>query len=143
MVANVPAQEVLWDHPDRETNPLASAPSNVIFSRVSIEENRELHLTGHIQENPPQPEEPISNYLNLYKAESEKNVILMNENRELRNILEQMRIGANRKESLENGDRRRFEELIDDLRKQNERLSLMLKKKPVQSVVENRVVGER
>ena len=42
---------------------------------------------------------------------------------------------------MDRNDRQRYEAMINDLRGQNERLSLMLKKKPVHSVIQNHVIG--
>lgn len=42
---------------------------------------------------------------------------------------------------MDKHDRQRYEAMINDLRGQNERLSLMLKKKPVHSVIQNHVIG--
>jgi hypothetical protein len=73
--------------------------------------------------------------MKLFKAESEKNVMLMNQNRELKLLLDQAKTGT----PIE---RKKLEEVINDLRIQNQRLSDMLRKKPVHSVIENRVIGK-
>lgn len=163
VVANIPLAEGVLDHPDRESNPLASAPGNAIFARISVkEESVDMHLDDNmfkeeniieIQEKKTFIEKPIEvplevetkvkrgtelsnvdNLMNLFKAESEKNVLLMNQNRELKLLLEQAKLGTP-------VERKKMEELINDLRIQNQRLSDMLRKKPVHSIVENRVIG--
>jgi hypothetical protein len=73
--------------------------------------------------------------MKLFKAESEKNVMLMNQNRELKLLLNQAKTGTP-------VERQKLEEVINDLRIQNQRLSDMLRKKPVHSVIENRVIGK-
>lgn len=121
VVANVPIGDVIWDHPDRETNPLASGPGEVIFSRRSAEDQIILNQTEEKNffkqdpfldiappQKPDQPEPKSKNvfaqeipekskYLEMFKAESQKNMILINQNQELRNLLEKKKVGKNHK----------------------------------------------
>ena len=105
VVANLPEPEIVWDHPDRETNPLASAPGEVIFSRFSVEENsprsqinettifkKELFtdISHKPKETPVEVQTMVTapivqgpNYQLMYQAESEKNLILINQNKEI------------------------------------------------------------
>lgn len=170
VVANVPISDVMWDHPDRETNPLASGPGEVIFSRLSaddqvtVEESTrknffkqdaffDIHSKKKSPERrPPSKSENVfaqetsqtSNYLDMYKAESQKNMILANQNQELRNLLEKKNVGrasSNQENTaMDSSDRQRYETVIDDLRGQNEKLSHLLKN-PVETVVRNHVIG--
>jgi hypothetical protein len=173
VVANMPVPDIIWDHPDRETNPLASAPGEMIFSKVQQEEKIQINqkkesnffktdvffdLNQNVK-NTKKPESPNvfakspnnePNYLNMYKAESEKNILLENQNKELRLLLEQKKVRRNllrmlnpKNMNLDGTDRHRYEALINDLRGQNERLSNMLKKKPIHSVVQKHVIGRK
>ena len=116
VVANLPEPEIIWDHPDRETNPLASAPGEVIFSRFSVEDQNpkppmnettifkkelftDITQTKVHQEIPKVVETIVTapkidgpNYENMYKAESEKNIILINQNKELRSMIERRNV---------------------------------------------------
>ena len=116
VVANLPEPEIVWDHPDRETNPLASAPGEVIFSRFSVEENsprsqinettifkKELFtdISHKPKEAPVEVQTMVTapivqgpNYQQMYQAESEKNLILINQNKELRSMIEQKNVNS-------------------------------------------------
>jgi len=104
VVASMPVPEIIWDHPDRETNPLASAPDDIIFSKVEepeeivLEDQKDLNffkkdLFTDITSNQIHTKKEDStteniftksqnnqpDYLNMYKAESEKNILLQNQ----------------------------------------------------------------
>jgi hypothetical protein len=165
VVANVPLAEGVLDHPDRESNPLASAPGKAIFAQIIVndeppmdmlfednmfkEDNvieineKKVNVVKHEEiatdvKAPVHKVTEINNndsLMKLFKAESEKNVMLMNQNRELKLLLDQAKTGTP-------VERQKLEEVINDLRIQNQRLSDMLRKKPVHSVIENRVIGK-
>lgn len=119
VVANVPISDVVWDHPDREANPLAGGPGEMIFSKADFKEesaldrgteqlffNKEAFLDTDAREKQTsgakqgaqnvfaQRASEKSNYLEMLKAESQKNVALQNQNQELRVLLEKKNVGG-------------------------------------------------
>jgi hypothetical protein len=109
VVASMPVSEIIWDHPDRETNPLASAPGDMIFSKLEEEDKKDLNFFKKefftdITSNNIKKEDSINenifsktpknepDYVNMYKAESEKNIILENQIKDLRSLLEKKNV---------------------------------------------------
>lgn len=100
MVANVPLMECVLDHPDRETNPLASSPGiaiwdepqeKTIFYEKEFVEEEEVYQK--VEAKPMLPVDQGPSMAQLYEAESQKNVVLMNKNKELRMLLERSQVG--------------------------------------------------
>ena len=105
MVSNLPLNEVIWDHPDREDNPLPSAPSQIIFSDSSIKHNNFESIVQHKKINVlnvDRTSNEISqktnvnninsnaygsdrkNFFELYKIECQKNEVIKRENDDLK-----------------------------------------------------------
>ena len=99
----MPLMECVLDHPDRETNPLASSPGmaiwdesqekTIFYEKEFVEEEEG---DQKVEKSPMLPMPPVDqgpSMVQLYEAESQKNVVLMNKNKELRMLLERSQVG--------------------------------------------------
>lgn len=140
VVSNVNIPEVFFSHPDREVNPIPSAPQKTIFFK-----NTDSNFTQEVQVNMfenaglPNTNELVQmggkskSYYEEFMIEKKRSMELMREIEVLQNSMKNVKLelakeGKNNwKNHVENNERKQYEEMIRDLTTKNSKLSEIIK----------------